>query len=610
MKRYRYALFFLIPALLSVFFLRSGERQSGGPRLWLGGLELTEGGCFEVGGGTAEYLPDESLLILRSVTVSESFRGSALYCDDDLTLLLNGASSLSGSQNGITVLGSLSVGGEGSLFAEGSRGGAAVRGSLLLFDSASLLFRSDGRPLRWAELRCSTLNRVEEADGTLRVYAPLRLTLQDGELDVAGHALRGVPYYDRVSVRRGDPYPEPETPLREGYRFEGWFADRALTEPFDFSRSCTEDTALYAAWNQLITVRFDSWGGTPIPDSVTVWGQAASTPQTPERKGFRFTGWFCDEALTVPYFPHEPQTEDHTVFAGWEKLASAILKGVDVSRYQGEIDWPLVAAEEDFVFIRLGFRGYGETGSLNIDDLFEANLSAASAAGIPVGVYFFSQAATEEEAVEEARFCLEALDGRELPLPVVIDYELATNADGTMVGRLYEAKLSGEEHGRICAAFCREIEKNGYTAAVYAGKQLLENGLGEVLEHEGCPVWLANWTVQTRYRGDYFCWQYSDRGSCPGISGPVDRSLWYVPLPQPELAVSVNDAKGSVSWERVPGARGYILFRKAPGETEFSELVRLNGAARTDYTDEEYRSGSEYAVKAYITLGSGDYIIH
>ena len=609
MKRIKYVLFFLLLAMLSVFFLRGDERQNGNPRLWLGGLELTEGGCFEIGGGTAEYLPAEQLLTLRSVNVSDCFRRAALYCDGDLTLCLDGNSGFYGDKNGITVLGNLSVGGNGTLYAEGKHSGAAVRGSLMLFDSGAITFRSPGKPLRWGAFHASTLNRSEQTEELLRVYAPCYVTLLDASDDIAGHPLTGELCFDRFPVRCGEPIPEPEAPFREGYRFEGWYTDNALTEKYDFSQNCADSLSLYAAWNQLITVHYDSWGGSVLPDTVTTWGQAAAEPPVPEREGYRFMGWYRDPELKSPYRPHEPHTENRVVYAAWEKIAYAVGSGVDVSRYQGEIDWTKLAAETDFAFIRIGFRGYGENGSLNADENFEQNLRSASEAGVPTGVYFFSQAVSEAEALEEADFVLTLLDGCELALPVVIDYELASAPDGSLLGRLYDAQLSGTEHGRICAAFCREIEAHGYTAAVYAGIQMLESGAAEVLEREAYPVWLANWTVQTRYNGDYFCWQYSSVGRCAGISGEVDLNDYYVPMPGEALTVSLNRRDGSVSWERIPAVRGYILYRQMPDETEFHELVRLNGAANTSYTDKDYRDGCRYAVKAYVTLGRTNYLL-
>ena len=109
------------------------------------------------------------------------------------------------------------------------------------------------------------------------------------------------------------------------------------------------------------------------------------------------------------------------------------------------MDWEAVkAGGVSFVFLRLGYRGY-TSGALNKDDNFEVNYEGAMAAGLDVGVYFFSQATSEAEAREEARYVLEMLDGRTLDLPVVMDFELATDSSGKFLGRLYEAGLSGED---------------------------------------------------------------------------------------------------------------------------------------------------------------------
>ena len=269
-----------------------------------------------------------------------------------------------------------------------------------------------------------------------------------------------------------------------------------------------------------------------------------------------------------------------------------------------------MAKTQDFVFIRLGFRGYGAEGTLNLDDNFTVNMEAALKAGLDVGVYFFSQAASEAEALEEADFVLEALEPYSLTLPVILDYELATTADGSMIGRLYEANLSGEEYGRICAAFCLAVEDAGYTAGVYAGRSMLEEGVAQALEEAGgFPVWLANWTVQTRYNGDFAYWQYTGSGSAAGITGAVDQDIRYIV--RPEQVTGLTAEKRGLGcflhWDKVPGARGYIILRSEQEGGGYAEVARVTGAGALNWTDRRTFTGYRYIVCAYISQGSTEY---
>lgn len=216
-----------------------------------------------------------------------------------------------------------------------------------------------------------------------------------------------------------------------------------------------------------------------------------------------------------------------------EKYKDYIIKDViDVSNYQGEIDWGEVKDSGiDYAFIRAGFRGYGETGSLNKDDCFEKNVENAIKSGIDVGVYFFSQAITEEEAFEEAETVLEWVTEFDITLPIVFDYEYATTSDG-LTGRLYNANLSKEEATNICKMFCSTIEHNGYVSMVYANKNMLENGLNASEIENTYKIWLANYSTYTNYEGKYDFWQYTNSGTVNGISGKIDKSFWYI---EPEV---------------------------------------------------------------------------
>ncbi len=207
-------------------------------------------------------------------------------------------------------------------------------------------------------------------------------------------------------------------------------------------------------------------------------------------------------------------------FAGY-----AVLNGIDVSKYQGYIDWNDVKnAGVDFAIIRVGYRGT-ESGTLNEDDYYQINIERAINAGLKVGVYIYSQAITNAEAVEEANYVLDRISAYNITLPVVIDYEYA----GEGKGRLYNANLSVDAATSVCNSFCARVAEAGYTPMVYANKNMLEKKLNASAISKNYKVWLANYTTQTSYQGAYEFWQYSSKGSVNGIGGNVDCNFWYRP---------------------------------------------------------------------------------
>lgn len=194
--------------------------------------------------------------------------------------------------------------------------------------------------------------------------------------------------------------------------------------------------------------------------------------------------------------------------------------GVDVSEHQGAVDWEQVrAAGFDFAFIRIGYRGYS-VGQIHEDDRAAENLEAARAAGMEIGVYFYSQAINTAEAAEEARWCLDYLAGMGLELPVVYDWEYVSA----------EARTGGMDKETLteCAkTFCSTITQGGYQTMVYfnphIGSDLLE--LKELQEY---PWWLAMYTDTMDYPYKVDIWQYTETGSVPGIEGDVDIDLMFL----------------------------------------------------------------------------------
>ncbi len=196
------------------------------------------------------------------------------------------------------------------------------------------------------------------------------------------------------------------------------------------------------------------------------------------------------------------------------------MTGIDVSSHQGEIDWELVAASGvEFAMLRTGYRGYTE-GTITPDSRFEENLSGALAAGLKVGVYFFSQAVSEEEAIEEAEFVLGCIAGHDISLPVVFDWEEIANADART------DSVSNDTLDRLALAFCRRVEEDGYQPMIYFNKELGYFGydLREIMEY---PFWVADYSEIPVFYYDFAMWQYSASGSVDGIEGNTDLNIFF-----------------------------------------------------------------------------------
>ena len=200
-------------------------------------------------------------------------------------------------------------------------------------------------------------------------------------------------------------------------------------------------------------------------------------------------------------------------------------KGIDVSKFQGAIDWNLVAQDGvEFAFIRVGYRGYGTEGKLMEDDNFVANIEGAQAAGIKVGVYFYSQAVTEEEALEEANFVLERIAPYQLDCPVVYDVEKNSKSSARM------NNISLEESTNNVIMFCQTIENAGYTPMIYHNLQWAVQKLDPALLDQYGKWFAAYETEDPYYPYEYKVWQYSATGSVQGINGNVDMNISFSPF--------------------------------------------------------------------------------
>lgn len=241
-------------------------------------------------------------------------------------------------------------------------------------------------------------------------------------------------------------------------------------------------------------------------------------------------GWKIVNGVKYFYYQNNPLT-------GWQTIegkkynfdSTGALKtrlGIDVSEYQGTIDWKKVkAAGVDFAIIRAGWRGYG-SGSYNKDSCFEQNYNGAKAAGISVGVYFFSQAISVEEAAAEAQYTLDILNGRSVSEPIAIDIEGISDP----TARTNTANLTNQQRTDIAIAFYQKISSSGSTSMIYSGKYYFYNRMN-VSQLAPYTVWVAQYlddpTIGTTFAYPYKYWQYCSDGSIDGISGRVDMDISF-----------------------------------------------------------------------------------
>lgn len=208
-----------------------------------------------------------------------------------------------------------------------------------------------------------------------------------------------------------------------------------------------------------------------------------------------------------------------------------VLYGVDISEWNEmePDDWEdIKAAGIDFVFLRAGFRGYGEEGNLLNDSCFAEYFAAARAAGLKIGCYIYSQAINEAEIREEAQLVLDALDGQMLEIPVVLDCEFASAEAG--YGRLYNAHLSPQEYAELCNLFADIVRDAGYIPMIYGGTKMFNENIDTSLLAPDILLWVAQYYGNCQYVGsDYSFWQFTDSGEVDGVNHSMDFNFWYVP---------------------------------------------------------------------------------
>lgn len=196
----------------------------------------------------------------------------------------------------------------------------------------------------------------------------------------------------------------------------------------------------------------------------------------------------------------------------------SIKKGVDVSRFQGNIKWDKVkAAGVDFAIVRAGLRGTTE-GKLLTDDYFEDNVEGATENGIDVGVYFYSQAVNETEAKEEVQMILDLIEPYEITYPVVIDVESAESDTART------ANLSSDDYEKVVEVFCETVRNAGYTPMVYGNVKSFTL-LMDAMDVDDYDIWIAYYGTPLYYPYHFNIWQFTSSGSIDGIDGDVDLNI-------------------------------------------------------------------------------------
>lgn len=188
--------------------------------------------------------------------------------------------------------------------------------------------------------------------------------------------------------------------------------------------------------------------------------------------------------------------------------------GIDVSKWQGNIDWAQASKAISFAIIRCGFRG--TSGRIAADPYFDKNIVNAKANGVKVGVYFYSRATNEVQAVEEASLAVSMAKKYGISLPIYIDME-----DECQLG------LTTEQRMAVIRAFCTTVQNSGFSAGVYANKNWLTNYLKTDTLPGNISIWCAQYNTKCTYTGRYDIWQYSSKGSVPGIQGNVDMNISF-----------------------------------------------------------------------------------
>lgn len=318
-----------------------------------------------------------------------------------------------------------------------------------------------------------------------------------------------------------------------------------------------------------------------------------------------------EEALLHDYDMAYLHSDD--IFKTYDAPGYTSRVGVDVSKFQGDIDWQKVKEQGiEFAFVRVGNRGYGKEGTLNTDGRYRQNIDGAKAAGIPTGVYFYSQAVNEQEAVEEAEYLLQLIDGIELEYPVVYDAEYVIEDEART------DDVTAEQFTANTLAFCKRIEEAGYAPVIYATMKWEAYAL-ELDKLNDYPKWYADYEEYPQTPYEFTYWQYTNEAEIDGISGPVDLNLEIIPIEERTEEILENMTREEkvaqlfvITPEELTGVGSVqsagSTTKEALGKYPVGGLVYFNGnlisyeQTQTMLKDTEYLAGSVMELPLFLAV--------
>lgn len=344
------------------------------------------------------------------------------------------------------------------------------------------------RELSSYEKRLSEVNEKSLSLVTTSVERDLRVQILDG----AGNIVTGVPFV--LNLKEQGSYIDQD---KDGVIYIGSLSAG------EYEVTLTETGEFEAPKPTIVSVR-DKVAYTAIPDITLLMKTEADilvSEEDTEENGAEADA-------------------DDTEIVDVRETGEEAQMGIDVSKWNGSIDWDRVQhAGIDFAIIRCGYRG-SSTGALVEDPYFRENVQGALAAGLKVGVYFFTQATNEVEAVEEASMALALCRDHKITYPIFIDSEGA-GGNGRADG------LDMETRTKAVQAFCETVEDAGYASGIYGNRTWFRTKLriDALSDH---LIWLAEYRKTPVYGGNYHFWQYTSSGSVDGIDGRVDLDISYL----------------------------------------------------------------------------------
>ncbi len=276
---------------------------------------------------------------------------------------------------------------------------------------------------------------------------------------------------------------------------------------------------------------------------------------------------------------------------------------VDVSEFQAwhdPIDWEALKKQGiTGAIIRVGYRGYGDSGTIVKDQYFDQNIKGALDAGLNVGVYFYTQAINAAEAKTEADYVAKWISGYYITLPVYFDIEYVDYD----VGRLDAANLSKAQKTALCTAFCDRIQSKNYYAGVYASKYYFYDELNYTELQSKYDIWLAYYSTSTDYTGSFDAWQYSSNGKVTGIYDYVDLDLWFATTPYKisDIKVTRSGTDMTLSWRRPKGAYAFYIEKYDADTKAYKQLATIKSCS---YKLKNVSSSDQYRVVPYKRMGS------